>query len=83
MIDQKIKHQIDDIIRQATKYEYEFNENSRLKEDLGLDSLDIVELVMFLEENPINGKYISIEDSEMEQLKTIDDIYKLFNKKLN
>lgn len=82
MKDQKLKQQINDIIRQATKYELPFDENSKLKEDLGLDSLDVVELVMFLEENPIDGKYINIEDAEMEQLKTIDDIYKLFNKKL-
>lgn len=83
MENQKIKQQINDIIRQATETKIEFDENSKLKEDLGLDSLDVVELVMFLEEKPINGKYINIEDSEMEQLKTIDDIHKLFNKKLN
>ena len=83
MEDQKIKQQIDNVIKQATKTEIEFDGNSKLNEDLGLDSLDVVELVIFLEENPINGKYINIEDSEMERLKTIDDIYKLFNKKLN
>lgn len=47
--------------------------SSKIKDDLGLDSLDVVELIMKLEE-----KYnIQIEDEKANQIKTIEDVSKL------
>lgn len=47
--------------------------NSRLKEDLNLDSLDFVELVMKLEDEYV----IKIEDEEVNKLQTIEDVANL------
>lgn len=45
---------------------------SKIIEDLGADSLDVVELVMALEE-----KFeVEIPDGDAEKLKTIDDVVK-------
>ncbi len=54
-------------------------ENTKLQEDLGVDSLDAVEVNMALEE-----KFdISISDEELAELKTIEDIVSLIEGKLN
>ena len=48
----------------------QITEKSNIAEDLGADSLDVVELVMALEE-----KFeVEIPDSEAEKLKTIQDV---------
>ena len=47
--------------------------DSRLKEDLNLDSLDYVELVMKLEDEYL----IKIQDEEANKLKTIEDVANL------
>ena len=50
----------------------EVKEDSRFVEDLGADSLDVVELVMALEE-----KYdIEIPDEDAEKIKTVADAIK-------
>lgn len=51
--------------------------NSRIIEDLGADSLDVVELIMSLEE-----KYgISISDEEAAKTATVGDVVNLIDKK--
>lgn len=46
------------------------NENSRLVEDLGADSLDMIEMLMALEEQ----FKITVPDEKAEELKTVGDI---------
>ncbi len=50
------------------------------EEDLGADSLDIVELTMMIEEEFDLGE---IEDEDLEGLKTIGDVVELINSKLS
>lgn len=52
--------------------ESDLNEETRLVEDLGVDSLDMVELAMELEEE----FKVNLPDEEMESLKTVGDIVK-------
>ena len=52
------------------------NRGTRFIEDIGADSLDIVELVMELEED----QGIRIPDAEMEQMDTIADILRYISK---
>jgi acyl carrier protein len=51
---------------------------SRFQEDLGADSLDIVELLMEIEEE----FGVSISDEESEKLKTVGDAVKFIGSKL-
>jgi acyl carrier protein len=51
---------------------------SRFQEDLGADSLDIVELLMEIEED----FGVSISDEESERLKTVGDAVKFISSKL-
>lgn len=52
-----------------------FDETSRLKEDIKLDSLDLVELVMECEE-----KFgIEIPEQSLYTVSTVDDIFKLID----
>ena len=56
----------------------EIKEESSFKDDLGADSLDLVELVMTLEE-----KFsIEIPDEDAEKLQKISDVIKYIEKKL-
>lgn len=52
--------------------------SNRLKEDLNLDSLDIVELVMECEDD----FDITIADAETAQIQTVEDLGKVINNKL-
>lgn len=56
----------------------EIEETSRLEDDLGLDSLDVVEVVMAAEEE----FEIEITDEEAEKLTTFGDAVKLVDSKL-
>lgn len=55
------------------------SENSKFEEDLNADSLDGVELIMALERE----FKISIKDSEIAQISTVGDLYRLVDKYLN
>lgn len=57
------------IVDQLTVEEDDVNEEASFVDDLGADSLDIVELVMALEES----FGISIPDEEAENIKTVGD----------
>ena len=50
---------------------------SRVIEDLGADSLDVVEMLMTLEDN----FYVTVTDEESVNLKTVGDIVKLIDSK--
>lgn len=52
---------------------------TRLEEDLGMDSLDHVELVMFIEEE----FEIEIDDEKADSIKTVADIIKLVDSIIN
>ncbi len=53
-----------------------FDSSSRLKEDINLDSLDLVELVMECEE-----KFgVEIPETELYAVSTVEDIMKLIDK---
>jgi acyl carrier protein len=56
----------------------EVSMNSNLSDDLGLDSLDTVELTLALEQT----YSIEIPDSELEDLTTVGDAVSLIEKKL-
>ena len=50
----------------------------KLKEDLGLDSLDLVELVLHLEDSTL----VYISDDEMDTMETVRDIWEVMLHKL-
>lgn len=52
--------------------------SSRFQEDLGADSLDLVELIMAFEEE----FSITISDSESEKIQTVGDAFKLLESKI-
>jgi acyl carrier protein len=56
--------------------ESKITENSSFLDDLGLDSLDIVELIMALEEE----FDIEIPDKDAEKMKTVGDAIKYLDK---
>lgn len=55
------------------------SQEAKLKEDLGIDSLDSVELVLELE----TQFDVRIEDEELQSLVTVGDIVKLIETKKN
>jgi len=58
--------------------EHEITPEARIREELGADSLDEVELIMELEKE----YHITITDGEAEKVKTVFDIYSLLEKKV-
>lgn len=66
------------IVEQLICDESDVTPESDIKEDLGADSLDMVELVMVIEEE----FEIVIVDADAEKIKTVSDIYKFLNKTL-
>lgn len=63
---------IEILAKQFQKNPSVISENTRIIEDLGADSLDIVELLMTMEE-----EYgITIPDDEVQEIKTVGDVEK-------
>ena len=60
--------------------ENEITQASSFTDDLGADSVDLVELVMAMEEE---FDLDEIEEDELSQLKTVGDCVKFLNGKLN
>jgi len=56
--------------------ESKVTENSSFIDDLGADSLDIVDLIMAFEEE----FSVEIPDEDMEKMKTVGDVIKYLNK---
>lgn len=66
MVFERIKEMIEEIIREKT----EISPETRLMSDLGLDSLDIIELICDLED-----EYdIEIDEVEREKIKTVAEL---------
>ena len=63
------------IVEQLGVEEDEVNPNAKFIEDLGADSLDIVELVMAMEEE----FEVEIPDEEAEHIKTVQDAVNFIN----
>jgi acyl carrier protein len=57
-------------------FEEEIDDDNSLKDDLGMDSLDQVEICMEIEKE-FN---INIPDSELENVKTVQDLYSCVEK---
>ena len=56
----------------------EIDESSHIIDDLGADSLDVVDLIMILED-----EYgIRIEDEELESISTVEDVLNIVESKL-
>lgn len=66
------------IASQLNKPVEKIDEKSRLVEDLGADSLDVMEMLMKLEDE----FGISIMDEETEQMKTVAGVVKVIESKL-
>ncbi len=73
----ELRQKIIDVVKQKTNKD-EVLGSHRLIEDLGLDSLDNVELIMELETN-FN---VTISDDEAQKMKTIDDVCNYVEKQL-
>lgn len=69
---------INQIIEETSPIGGKINKNSKLKDDLGIDSMRLVELLVTLEEE------FSIEfplsDLNVRKFSVVNDIYKLVNK---
>jgi len=84
MADKTIQERVTEIITgQLNVNAEQVTETARFVEDLGADSLDLVELIMAFEEefkNEIGGE---IPESEAENLKTVGDVVKFIESKLS
>lgn len=68
-----MKETIREVIREKSKHET-FDDGSRLLEELGMDSLDVMEAIMESE-----GKTgMKIKNELIHDIYTVKDIYKLF-----
>ena len=63
------------IAEQLNVNEAEIKPETKFKDDLGADSLDLFEMVMALEE----ATGISIEDSALAEMKTVGDVMNYLN----
>lgn len=70
-----MKEKIDAMIQEAVFLETPPEKESRLKEDLGFDSLSIVQLIVEIEEMFA----IEFEESDLDpqELETVEDVYAL------
>ncbi|GAI75243.1 unnamed protein product [marine sediment metagenome] len=64
------------IVKQSGIDKSKITENSSFLDDLGLDSLDIIELIMEFEE----GFDLEIPDKEAEKMKTVGDVIRYLDK---
>ena len=66
------------VVEQLCVSESDISLDSRIVEDLGADSLDVVELIMAIE-----SLYdIEMMDEEAEKLSTVEDVVKLITEKV-
>lgn len=72
-----IEFLIDEAIRNHVNHVYEsveFNPESQLFEDVGCDSLDVMEIIMAVE----NTTKIKVKDEDICNIYTVSDLYNLF-----
>ena len=76
-----IRAQVQDILRSqlATPRDIAITDDKRLALDLGADSMDVVEVVMYLED----AFDIVITDEDAEKFQTVGDVVKYVSEKLN
>lgn len=55
---------------------HEYSENDRLEDDLKLDSLDVMEVIMTVED----ALYVKVPDKEIHDIRTFGDLCNLFDK---
>ena len=75
-----MKQKIDELIRTMT-FEENIQENHRLKEDLGLDSLSVISLIISLED--AFSIEFSMDDLDPAGLLTVADVYALAGRYAN
>lgn len=75
----KVQSQVIQIASKLSKLPIiEISTESRLREDLGLDSFDLVEMI-----NDLEFKFrITIPDCEIEKIKTIQDVELIVNRQI-
>ena len=74
-IEEKVNHFLIDDLEVDTENIYP---EARLKEDVGIDSLDFVDIVVIVEKN----FGFKIKPEEMANVKTLQDFYKYIDSKL-
>lgn len=74
----EIKNQLMDVFSNTCWIDMEkaVNEESRLNEDLGFDSLDKIEVCMYVEKS----FRVEIQDEELDKAKTVGDVIDLLDK---
>jgi acyl carrier protein len=79
MSENKVQSQIIQIASKLSKLPIiEISTESRLREDLGLDSFDLVEMI-----NDLEFEFrITIPDCEIEKIKTIRDVEVIINRQI-
>jgi len=65
-----IKNKVNQSISEVMGLDYELIPGTRLKEDLGADSLDIIEIIIHMEED----FGIEIDDNIIDDLESVGDI---------
>ncbi len=69
---------IDKIIEETSPIGGEIHKNSKLKDDLGIDSMRLVELLVSLEEE--FSTEFALSDLNVKNFAVVNDVYKLLNK---
>lgn len=76
---EQLKEELKEVIREQLNIDDEINDETLIKEQLGADSLDMVELIMAIED-----KYgITIADDESEKISTFKHIIDFVEKKIS
>jgi acyl carrier protein len=70
-MEQLVRYQVERMLRRKRRNpSLLLTATSRLQEDIGLDSIDLVELAINLE----HRFHIEIKDAEMERMRTVQDV---------
>ena len=73
-----INERVDNIITEVSPIGGELNEKSKLKKDLGIDSLKLVEMLIALEEE--FSIEFTLSDLDVNKFAVVNDVYKLISK---
>lgn len=69
-MEQLVRHQVERMLRRKRHAILIFTPKTRLREDIGLDSIDLIELAINLE----HRFHIEIPDPELERFRTVQDV---------
>ncbi len=70
------KTRIKEIVNEVVYDQQNINDSDRLREDIGMDSLDVIDLSLKIELE----LGITISDSEAEGFNTVQDVYEVLEK---